>query len=77
MLGIDFDIINCSEDMTEADRLNLTETPTLIDPNGKMFTGANAVADWLKYNSLKNQQTSTNFFISLRTYKYLVYYINV
>ena len=38
-------------DMSEAEKLNLTETPTIVDPDGTMFVGANAAADWMKYHN--------------------------
>ena len=52
--GIKHNIVNCTENMDEARRLNLTETPTIIDPDGTRFVGANAAADWMKYNQSKN-----------------------
>ena len=49
--GIEHRIVNCSENMDEARKLNLTKTPTIIDPDGTMFVGANAAADWMKYHN--------------------------
>ena len=51
--GIEHRIVNCSEDMSEAEKLNLTETPTIVDPDGTMFVGATAAADWMKYHNTK------------------------
>ena len=51
--GIEHKVVNCTEHMDEAERLNLTETPTIIDPDGTRFVGANAAADWMKYNQSK------------------------
>ena len=51
--GIEHRIVNCSEDMSEAEKLNLTETPTIVDPDGTMFVGANAAAEWMKYHNTK------------------------
>jgi ribonucleoside-triphosphate reductase len=51
--GIEHRIVNCSQDMSEAEKLNLTETPTIVDPDGTMFVGANAAVDWMKYHSSK------------------------
>ena len=51
--GIEHKIVNCTEHMDEAERLNLTETPTIIDPDGTRFVGANAAAEWMKYNQSK------------------------
>ena len=52
--GVEHNVVNCSENMDEAKRLNLTETPTIIDPDGTRFVGANAATEWMKYNSSKN-----------------------
>lgn len=49
--GIEHKVVNCSQNMDEARRLNLSETPTIIDPDGTRFVGANAAADWLKYHN--------------------------
>ena len=49
--GVEHKVVNCSQNMDEARRLNLTETPTIIDPDGTRFVGANAAADWLKYHN--------------------------
>ena len=51
--GVEHRIVNCSENMDEARKLNLTETPTIVDPDGTMFVGANAAVDWMKYHSSK------------------------
>ncbi len=52
--GIKHNVVNCSQNMDEARRLNLTETPTIIDPDGTRFVGANAAVDWLKYHNKQN-----------------------
>ena len=52
--GIEHKVVNCTENMDEAARLNLTETPTIIDPDGTRFVGVNAAAEWMKYNQSKN-----------------------
>ena len=54
MAGIDYRLVNCSEDMSEAQKLNLTETPTIIDPDGTRFVGANAAVEWMKYKQANN-----------------------
>ena len=51
--GIEHKVVNCTENMDEAARLNLTETPTIIDPDGSRFVGANAAAEWMKYHQSK------------------------
>jgi len=52
--GVEHNVVNCSENMDEARRLNLTETPTIIDPDGTRFVGANAAADWMKYHNAQH-----------------------
>ena len=49
--GIEHKIVNCTENMDEAKRLGLVETPTLIDVDGTRFAGANAVVEWMKYHN--------------------------
>ncbi|MDO4499899.1 MAG: ribonucleoside triphosphate reductase [Erysipelotrichaceae bacterium] len=51
--GLPFKVVNCTENMEEAKRLGLTETPTIIDVDGTRFVGSNAAAEWLKYNKNK------------------------
>jgi len=51
--GIEHKVVNCTNNMEEAERLNLTETPTIIDPDGTRFVGANAAVEWMKYNQSK------------------------
>ena len=40
-------LVNCSEHPELVEELDLVETPTLIDENGRRFVGANAAADYL------------------------------
>ena len=46
--GVEFKIVNCMENKQEAIDLGLTETPTIIDTNGKRYVGANAASEYLK-----------------------------
>ena len=46
--GINYDVVNCSEDTELARKLGVVETPTIIDTNGKWYAGANAAVDYLK-----------------------------
>ncbi len=46
--GVDFNVVNCMENKEEAARLNLQETPTIIDTNGKRYVGLNAANEYLK-----------------------------
>ena len=52
--GIEHRIVNCTEDMSEAKKLGLTQTPTIIDPDGTRFEGETAAVEWMKYNASKN-----------------------
>jgi len=52
--GIEHKIVNCTSNMDEAKRLNLTETPTIIDPDGTRFVGATAAQDWMKAHNIGN-----------------------
>ncbi|MDO4940631.1 MAG: ribonucleoside triphosphate reductase [Erysipelotrichaceae bacterium] len=49
--GVEHKVVNCTENMDEARRLQLTETPTIIDADGTRFVGANAAVDWMKYHN--------------------------
>jgi len=40
--------VNCSENMDIARALNITQTPTIIDPDGTRFTGDSAAVEWMK-----------------------------
>ena len=46
--GVEFKVVNCMENKQEAIDLGLTETPTIIDTNGKRYVGANAASEYLK-----------------------------
>ncbi|MBQ5961084.1 MAG: ribonucleoside triphosphate reductase [Firmicutes bacterium] len=45
---VKFETVNCSEHMDIARALNITQTPTIIDPDGTRYVGDTAAADWLK-----------------------------
>ncbi len=49
--GIEHRVVNCSQNMEEAIQLGLRETPTIIDPDGTRFAGANAVNEWMQYRN--------------------------
>ena len=40
--------VNCSQDMETARKLNIQQTPTIIDPDGTRFVGDSAAIDWMK-----------------------------
>ena len=46
--GVEFEVVNCMENKQEAIDLGLTQTPTIIDINGKRYVGANAANEYLK-----------------------------
>ena len=46
--GVEFEVVNCMENKQEAIDLGLTQTPTIIDTNGKRYVGANAANEYLK-----------------------------
>ena len=45
---VPFETVNCSEHMDIARELNITQTPTIIDPNGVRYVGETAAIDWIK-----------------------------
>ena len=46
--GISFIEVNCTQNIELAKELGITQTPTIIDPDGTRFEGANAAIDWMK-----------------------------
>ena len=48
LAGIEYNMVNCSEDMETARALGITQTPTIIDPDGTRYAGANAAVEWMK-----------------------------
>ena len=46
--GIEYKEVNCEENMDLARELNIMSTPTIIDPDGTRFVGANAANEWIK-----------------------------
>ena len=47
-MKIDYEIVNCTSNPEMIDKYMLDETPTIIDPDGKRYVGANAAVEWLK-----------------------------
>ncbi|MBQ1440039.1 MAG: hypothetical protein IIZ10_10140, partial [Solobacterium sp.] len=45
---VPFETVNCSENLDIARKLNITQTPTIIDPNGVRYVGETAAIDWIK-----------------------------
>jgi len=50
LAGIPYRQVNLSEDMETARRLNITQTPTIIDPDGTRFEGESAAMNWLQHH---------------------------
>ncbi len=46
--GVEFKTVNCSTDKDVIEAMDLTETPTIIDPDGTRYVGANAAIDWIR-----------------------------
>ena len=45
---VPFETVNCSENLDIARKLNITQTPTIIDPNGVRYVGETAAIEWIK-----------------------------
>ena len=45
---VQYNEVNCSQNMDIARELNIQQTPTIIDPDGTRYVGDNAAAEWLK-----------------------------
>ena len=54
LANIKFETVNCSEHMDIARELGITQTPTIIDPNGTRYVGDTAAADWIKAHKTLN-----------------------
>ena len=48
LAGIEYNEINCSQNMDIARTLNIRQTPTIIDPDGTRYEGDTAAVDWMK-----------------------------
>ncbi|MCR4672230.1 MAG: ribonucleoside triphosphate reductase [Lachnospiraceae bacterium] len=48
---VDFETVNCSENIEVARELGITQTPTIIDPDGTRYVGESAAIEWLKAHS--------------------------
>ncbi len=46
--NIEYNEVNCSQNMDIARALNILQTPTIIDPDGTRFEGDNAAVEWMK-----------------------------
>ncbi len=47
---IKYNEVNCTENIEAAKALGISETPTIIDPDGTRFAGATAAIDWMKHH---------------------------
>ncbi len=45
---IPYETVNCSEHLDVARELGITQTPTIIDPDGTRYVGESAAIDWIK-----------------------------
>ena len=48
LAGIEYNEINCSQNMDIARTLNIRQTPTIIAPDGTRYEGDTAAVDWMK-----------------------------
>ncbi|MBQ8949704.1 MAG: ribonucleoside triphosphate reductase [Eubacterium sp.] len=46
--NIEYNEVNCSQNMDIARALNILQTPTIIDPDGTRYEGDNAAVEWMK-----------------------------
>ena len=44
---IDFDTVNCNENVELVEKLGLRETPVIIDTDGKRYIGPNSANEYL------------------------------
>ena len=44
---VEYNVVNCSEHMDIARKLGITQTPTIIDPDGTRYIGEGAAVAWL------------------------------
>ena len=55
---VEYNVVNCSEHMNIARELGITQTPTIIDPDGTRYIGEGAAVAWLgahKNAAVKNR----------------------
>ena len=52
LAGQKFNSVNCSGNMDIARKLNIRQTPTIIDLDGTRYEGDNAAAEWLKKHAV-------------------------
>ncbi|MBQ3662741.1 MAG: ribonucleoside triphosphate reductase [Clostridia bacterium] len=45
---VPYKMVNCSEHLDIARELGITQTPTIIDPDGTRYVGESAAIDWIK-----------------------------
>jgi len=45
---IEYKEVNCTQDMDTARKLNIVQTPTIIDPDGTRYEGELAAVEWMK-----------------------------
>ena len=52
LANIEYETVNCTENMDIARQLNIRQTPTIIDPDGTRYEGDMAASDWMKAHSI-------------------------
>ena len=55
LAGLEYNEVNCSQNMDIARELNIQQTPTIIDPDGTRFVGDSAAAEWMKAHNIKKK----------------------
>ena len=55
LANVEYNEINCSQNMDIARELNIQQTPTIIDPDGTRFVGDSAAAEWMKAHNIKKK----------------------
>ena len=49
---VEFDEVNCTENMDIARELGIQQTPTIIDPDGTRYVGDNAASEWMRAHNV-------------------------
>ena len=55
LANVEYNEINCSQNMDIARELNIQQTPTIIDPDGTRFVGDSAATEWMKAHNIKKK----------------------
>ncbi len=52
LAGLEYNEVNCSQNMDIARQLNILQTPTIIDPDGTRYEGDSAAVEWMKAHNV-------------------------